>query len=75
FPVTNPHWVQNGPDVSVSFSITFRTPDLDRRAGVHRVNACLRRLGLTPGPAGKHPKRDWCKYQAHRLYRRLRPTE
>ncbi len=26
FPVTYPHWVQNQNDVSVSFSITFRTP-------------------------------------------------
>ncbi|MGH7339997.1 MAG: cupin-like domain-containing protein, partial [Candidatus Rokuibacteriota bacterium] len=25
FPVTWPHWVKNGPEVSVSFSITFRT--------------------------------------------------
>ncbi|QDU37982.1 hypothetical protein Mal4_23010 [Maioricimonas rarisocia] len=73
FPVTNPHWVQNGPEVSVSFSITFRTPDLDRRAGVHRVNAGLRRLGITPAPVGDHPGRDWYKYQAYRLCRRLRP--
>jgi len=73
FPVTNPHWVQNGPEVSVSFSITFRTPDLDRRAGIYRINERMRRMGLSPQPVGAHPKRDWCKYQAYRFLRRLRP--
>jgi hypothetical protein len=62
FPVTAPHYVRNGAEVSVSFSITFRTPDLKRRRLVHISNAYLRRRGLHPAPAGKHPRRDLLKY-------------
>jgi hypothetical protein len=29
-PVAKPHWVTSGPDVSVSLSITFRTPATER---------------------------------------------
>ena len=51
-PVTAPHWVQNGPGVSISFSITFRTRDSARRAHAHRANGLLRRMGLEPSPVG-----------------------
>lgn len=61
FPVTAPHYVKNGPEVSVSFSITFRTPDIERRSEVHSFNAYLRRRGLQPAPAGKNPWRDRLK--------------
>jgi hypothetical protein len=72
FPVTAPHWVQNGPDVSLSFSITFRTPDLERRSVVHSVNGYLRRRGWEPSPFGLHPWRDSLKYTAFRSWRRAR---
>jgi hypothetical protein len=72
FPVTAPHFVENGPEVSISFSITFRTPDLERRSIVHNVNAYLRRRGWKPSPVGKHPWRDGFKYQAYRLWRKTR---
>ena len=62
FPVTAPHYVRNGEEVSVSFSITFRTPDLKRRRLVHICNDFLRRRGLHPSPAGKHPRQDLLKY-------------
>ncbi len=61
FPVTAPHYVKNGPEVSVSFSVTFRTPDIERRSEVHNFNAFMRRSGLRPAPAGKHPWRDSLK--------------
>jgi len=48
FPVTVPHWVKNGPEVSVSFSITFRTADSERRELLYKANARLRKLGLSP---------------------------
>src|SRR5713226_3478379 len=51
FPVTVPHWVKNGPEVSVSFSITFRTADSERRELLYKANARLRKLGLSPTPA------------------------
>jgi len=58
FPATAPHYVKNGPEVSVSFSITFRTPDIERRSDTHNFNAYLRRRGLRPAPVGRHPWRD-----------------
>ncbi len=61
-PVTAPHYVKNGAQVSVSFSITFRTPDLKRRRMVHICNAFLRRRGLRPTPAGTRPWQDFLKY-------------
>jgi hypothetical protein len=72
FPVTYPHWVQNGRDVSISFSITFRTPDLDRRRALYQLNAGLRARGHHPAAVGAHPWRDAALYNATRLYRRCR---
>jgi hypothetical protein len=69
-PVTAPHWVQNGPEVSVSFSITFQTPASTRMAHAHRMNARLRRLGLRPAPVGGSPLRDALKQLAFRMLRR-----
>ena len=70
FPATFPHWVQNGPAVSISFSITFRTPNLERRSMIYNVNSFLRRRGLNPTPVGQTPWKDTLKYQAHRIWRR-----
>jgi hypothetical protein len=72
FPVTAPHYVRNGAEVSISFSITFRTPDLDKRTMVYNVNAFLRRRGLRPAPVGQHPWRDALKCALYRAWRRTR---
>jgi hypothetical protein len=74
FPVTAPHYVKNGSEVSVSFSITFRTPDIARRGEAHNFNAFLRRNGLRPAPVGMHPWRDQLKsftFRAGRQVHRL----
>ncbi|MFL6278014.1 MAG: cupin-like domain-containing protein [Blastocatellia bacterium] len=73
FPVTAPHWVENGNGVSVSFSITFRTPASERRAVVYGVNAALRRRGWKPRPVGRSAMLDAMKYHAGRLARRFKP--
>jgi hypothetical protein len=77
-PVTAPHYVRNHSGVSISFSITFRTPDLDRRSSIHSVNSYLRRKGLHPALVGAHPGRDTLKFNLYRAYRRtksfLRPA-
>jgi hypothetical protein len=70
-PVTAPHWVQNGPEVSVSFSITFQTAASLRWCDVHRVNGKLRRFGLTPGPVGTSPLADAAKQFAFRAADKL----
>lgn len=70
FPVNCPHWIQNGPEVSVSFSITFRTPASDCRALAYQANAMLRRLGVGPTPIGQSQWRDYLKVQTLRAWRK-----
>ena len=72
FPVTAPHWVRNGDEVSISFSITFRTPASDRRTSIYSFNAWLRSRGLNPAPFGQSSVRDSIKYFAFRAMRRTR---
>ncbi|MBB5710989.1 cupin-like domain-containing protein [Sphingomonas xinjiangensis] len=66
-PVKAPHWVQNGPERSVSFSITWRSRASDGEARLHRVNRRLRSFGLSPAAPGTHPGADAAKIAAHRL--------
>ena len=68
-PLAAPHWVQNGDEVSVSFSITFQTAASMRRKHAHRMNARLRQLGLEPRPIGQSPLRDGFKQLCYRLVR------
>jgi hypothetical protein len=65
-PVTAPHWVKNGPEVSVSLSITFRTPATKRRSRIYQMNSSLRRIGFNPTPFGRSPLRDAAKYSLWR---------
>lgn len=71
-PVAAPHFVRNGEGVSISFSITFRTPDLEGRALLHNANALLRTIGLAPGDAGRRPALDNLKVLSARVVRRVR---
>lgn len=66
FPVTWPHWVKNGSQVSVSFSITFRTASSDRREILYHVSERLGRLGIRLPPVGQSPLADGAKYHAFR---------
>lgn len=68
-PVNAPHYVRNGPEVSVSFSITFRTPRSDRRSMVYVVNDRLRSLGFSPRPVGTLRLVDRAKYVGYSLYK------
>ncbi|MCW2957436.1 MAG: Cupin superfamily protein [Solirubrobacterales bacterium] len=74
-PPVKPHWVQNGPEVAISFSVGFQTAEDHRRMGVHQFNSRLRRLGLSPAPYGAAPRRDRLKggvmYSAFRARNRL----
>jgi hypothetical protein len=69
-PVNAPHYVLNGPEVSVSFSITFRTPAGDRRSMVYVANDRLRHLGLRPRPVGAAPLVDRTKALGYAIYQR-----
>jgi hypothetical protein len=65
-PSCAPHWVKNGPEVSVSFSAAYSTDASRRRGSVYRTNAWLRRKGMEPAPFGKYPLLDSAKAHACR---------
>jgi hypothetical protein len=52
-PPLAPHWVKNGPEVSISVAIGFSNAALDRRARIYQANRILRKVGLTPPPPGR----------------------
>lgn len=70
FPFGVPHWVKNGPEVSVSFSITWRSLMCERRAIVYYLNRRLRRFGLKPTPPSHSAVRDSLKLNAFFAARR-----
>ncbi len=61
FPVTAPHWVKNGNEVSISFSITFRSLESEKRSMLYFVNGRLRQLGMNPTSPGVSSWRDQVK--------------
>lgn len=67
-----PHWVETLDQVSVSLSITFRTPVTERALQVHAINRHLRRLHITPMGPGKSAGRDRAKVSAFRALKRVR---
>lgn len=71
-PLAAPHWVENGPEVSVSFSVTFQTKASVRRMHAHRFNGFLRRLGIEPNPVGQSETADRFKQLASRAEQRAR---
>ncbi len=70
-PVKMPHWVRNGPELSISLSITWRSEwsatELDARA----FNSMLRRAGLKPRSTGRWPATNLAKAYGWRIARRL----
>jgi hypothetical protein len=72
FPSMVPHWVKNGPEASVSFSITFRTRATINRAEIYKVNELMRRYGLRPRPPGHFPVLDGTKRNVARVIERVR---
>lgn len=71
-PVTAPHWVENGNEVSISFSITFENSASERRSMIYSANASLRRMGLHPSPFGRSALTDAAKFYGFRALRRAR---
>lgn len=52
-PIHAPHWVKNGPEVSISFSITFRSDQSQKNVRIHTLNGRLRGMGVSPKGLGK----------------------
>lgn len=59
-----PHWVKNGPEPSISISITFRTGRSQRYERASLFNRRLRRHGLAPRPVGESHQVDQAKAAA-----------
>ncbi|HMP56579.1 MAG TPA: transcriptional regulator [Novosphingobium sp.] len=71
-PVMAPHFLRNGPQASVSLSITWRSAWSFAEADARAFNAVLRRMGLRPRAPGRWPARNRAKALGWRLLRKLR---
>jgi hypothetical protein len=71
-PVMAPHWVQNGPDVSISFSVTWRSAFSFAEAEARGMNGILRRAGLSPASPKRYPARNLAKSVGFRAIRRAK---
>lgn len=65
-PVKAPHWVKNGAEPSISFSITWRSEASQREAALRRANYWIRSRGGRPPAPGENPLRDRVASLAHR---------
>jgi oxalate decarboxylase/phosphoglucose isomerase-like protein (cupin superfamily) len=65
-PVKAPHWVQNGPEVSISLSITWRSDWSYSEADARAFNHMLRKAGLAPRNPAPWPSRNLRKSVAYR---------
>jgi hypothetical protein len=66
-PVKAPHWVQNGPAVSISLSITWRSEWSYREEYARRMNHMLRRAGLRPRAPQRFPHQNHLKSLGYRI--------
>ncbi|MEH2055448.1 MAG: cupin-like domain-containing protein [Nostoc sp.] len=72
-PVLAPHWVKNGSNVSVSFSINFCMRSFDLQARIYQINHYLRKLGLEPTPPGQSAIKDYAKILALGILSKRQP--
>jgi hypothetical protein len=70
-PLSSPHWVRVGDEVSVSFSVTFMTEAGARLCDRHRANGFWRQHGLRPWPVGRSPITDAVQWQGFRAAKRV----
>jgi JmjC domain len=60
-PPGTPHWVHNGPDISLSVTLTYFTPATVRENRVENFNAKLRRRHIDPREPGRSAAVDTAK--------------
>ncbi len=70
-PVMAPHFVQNGPEPSISLSITWRSEWSYAEADAHAFNRLLRRFGMSPTPPGRYPAQNRVKSYSWRAMRKI----
>ncbi|MFM5931678.1 MAG: transcriptional regulator [Novosphingobium sp.] len=71
-PVMAPHFVRNGPQSSVSLSITWRSDWSFAEADARAFNSVLRRMGFKPRSTGRWPATNSVKALGWRVLRKLR---
>jgi quercetin dioxygenase-like cupin family protein len=67
-PVKAPHWVKNGAEPSISFSITWRSEWSYREEQAHGLNRLLRQAGFDPAPPARFPNQNLTKSVAYRAF-------
>jgi hypothetical protein len=67
-PPIAPHWVKNGPAISISVTLTFFTRETDRESLVHAFNARVQRLHVSPRWPGQSRSADLAKATFMRAY-------
>jgi hypothetical protein len=70
-PVMAPHHVKNGPEPSISLSITWRSDWSFAEADARAFNGLLRKAGVTPNAPGRFPAQNKGKAMAWRAARKL----
>ncbi|WP_298465100.1 transcriptional regulator [uncultured Erythrobacter sp.] len=70
-PVMAPHFVRNGPDSSISLSITWRSKWSYDESDARCTNALMRRVGLTPRATKRWPATNLKKSLAFRAWRKV----
>ena len=70
-PVMAPHYVRNGPEPSISLSITWRSEWSFAEADARGMNRLIRRAGWPPRAPGRWPATNAGKATAFRALRRL----
>lgn len=69
-PVMAPHFVRNGPDSSISLSITWRSDWSFEEADARGLNRLLRKVGMRPAAPARWPAGNKGKAYAYRALRR-----
>lgn len=70
-PVKAPHFVENGPSVSVSLSVTWRSERSVAEGELHGLNRRLRKRGLPVGQVGARPEAQAVRRLLYRVMRKL----
>ncbi|WP_298400998.1 cupin-like domain-containing protein [Sphingobium sp.] len=70
-PVKAPHFVENGPTVSVSLSVTWRSERSVAEGELHSFNALLRKRGLPVGTVSAQPEKQGLRRLVYRVMRKL----
>ena len=71
-PLMWPHWVKNGPEPSISFSITWKSDWIYQEADARGLNHVLRSAGLKPSAPAPFPHSNAGKAYAYRAIRKAK---